>query len=83
MLCIFICYIQMYIGKCSICVFATRFREGSNVNAFAREKRANGDQIQYKKAKYHYARAISAMPSHLSPLFSYAERTECHEQVVT
>ena len=45
---------------------ATRFRENSNINAFAKEKRENNGEIQYKKIKYYYLKTVSIMSFHLS-----------------
>ena len=61
-------------------ICATRFREDSNVNAFAKEKRVNDDQIQYKKVKYHYLKAVSIISFHLSPFFQICRM---HKALIT
>ena len=46
-------------------ICATRFREDSNVNIFAKEKRENNNQIQYRKIKYHNSKVVSIISFHL------------------
>ena len=60
-------------------ICATRFREDSNVNIFAKKKRENNNQIQYNKIKYHYLKIISVIFFHCFSFFQIYRIYKYHD----